>query len=84
MHGKQYQRKRYLRVGDCREYLNMHSFKQKKGVYYNKNNIVILATNKVIIRVVIVLILVLKYYIGIVDTKDTFLSREFRQKDKNI
>lgn len=62
----------------------MHSFKQKKGVYYNKNNIVILATNKVIIRVVIVLILVLKYYIGIVDTKDTFLSREFRQKDKNI
>ena len=62
----------------------MHSFKQKKGVYYNKNNIVILATNKVIIRVVIVLILVLKYNIGIVDTKDTFLTREFRQKDKNI
>ena len=62
--------------------MNAHGFKQIEGVYYNKDDIATPVTNKVTIRVVIVITLVLQLYSGLLDMKGAFLQGEFESKEK--
>ena len=53
-------------------------------MHYKKNNIAALVTNKITIRVVLMIIIILQLFTGLLDVKCAFLQGEFRPNKKPI
>ena len=53
-------------------------------MHYNKDDIAVPVTNKVTIRVVMVIAIVLRLCIGLIDIKGVFLQGEFEKNKKEL